>query len=98
MCLILLKSTISEKNEDVECIVMRNFFSYNVTPALLWLFLCEQKKKFGFDIYCNKMHMHCLKIAEKILCIANAQKNLIPGFGFLPKCPTSEKIALCNTI
>ena len=26
MCLILLKSTISEKNEDVECIVMRNFF------------------------------------------------------------------------
>ena len=26
VCLILLKSTISEKNEDVECIVMRNFF------------------------------------------------------------------------
>ena len=26
MCLILLKSTISEKNEDVECIVMRNCF------------------------------------------------------------------------
>ena len=26
MCLILLKSTISEKNEDVECIIMRNFF------------------------------------------------------------------------
>ena len=28
MCLILLKSAISEKNEDVECtsIVMRNFF------------------------------------------------------------------------
>ena len=28
MCLILLKSTISEKNEDVECtsIVMRSFF------------------------------------------------------------------------
>ena len=58
---------------------------------LLWLFLCEQKKKFGFDIYCNKMHMYCLKMAEKILCIANAQEFLIPGFGFLPKCPTSEK-------
>ena len=27
MCLTLLKSTISEKNEDVECIDMRNFFS-----------------------------------------------------------------------
>ena len=65
---------------------------------LLWLLLCEQKKKFGFDIYCNKMHMYCLKIAEKILCIANAQEILIPGFGFLPKCPTSEKVALCNTI
>ena len=26
MCLILLKSTISEKNEDVECNVMLNFF------------------------------------------------------------------------
>ena len=69
-----------------------------MTPVLLWLLLCEQKKKFGFDIYCNKMHMYCLKIAEKILCIANAQEILIPGFGFLPKCPTSEKVALCNTI
>ena len=58
---------------------------------LLWLFMCEQKKKFGFDIYCNKMHMYCFKIAEKILCIANAQEILIPGFGFLPKCPTSKK-------
>ena len=98
MCLILLKSTISEKNEDVECIVKRNFFSEIVTPVLLWLFLCEQKKKFGFDIYCNKMHMYCLKLAEKILWIANSQEILIPGFGFLPKCPTSEKEALCNTI
>ena len=26
MCLILLKNTISEKNEEGECIVMRNFF------------------------------------------------------------------------
>ena len=98
MCLILLKSTISEKNEDVECIVMRNFFSKIVTPVLLWLFLFEQKKKFGLDIYCNKMHMYCLKNAENILCIANAQEIFIPGFGFLPKCPTSEKVALCNTI
>ena len=73
-------------------------FSNIVTPVLLWLFLREQKKKFGFDIYCNKMHMFCLNIAEKILCIANAQEILIPGFGFLPKCPTSEKVALCNTI
>ena len=56
-----------------------------VTPVMLWLFLCEQKKKFGFDIYCNKMHMYCLKIAEKILCIANAQEIIIPGFGFLTK-------------
>ena len=46
-----------------------------MTHVLLWLFLCEQKKKFGFDIYCNKMHMYCLKIAEKILCIANAHAN-----------------------
>ena len=60
-----------------------------MTPVLLWLLLCEQKKKFGFDIYCNKMHMYCLKIAEKILCMANAQEILIPGFGFLPKCPTT---------
>ena len=49
-------------------------FFLNCAPVLLWLFLCEQKKKFGFDIYCNKMHMYCLKIAEKILCIANAQE------------------------
>ena len=62
------------------------------------LFRGEQKKKFGFDIYCNKMHMYCLKIAEKVLCIANAQEILKPGFGFLPKCPTIEKVALCNTI
>ena len=47
-----------------------------MTPVLLWLFLCEQKKKFEFDFYCNKMHMYCLKIAEKILCIANAQEIL----------------------
>lgn len=44
------------------------------------------------------MHMYCLKNAEKFLCIANAQEILIPGFGFLPKCPTGEKVALCNTI
>ena len=77
----------------------------NVSSCVTFFLNCDtcvamviQKKKFGFDIYCNKMHMYCLKIAEKILCIANAQGILIPGFGFLPKCPTSEKVALCNTI
>ena len=51
-------------------------FFLNCDTCVLWLFLCEQKRKLGFDIYCNKMHMYCLKIAEKILCIANAQEIL----------------------
>ena len=61
-----------------------------MTPVLLWLFLCEQKK-FGFDIYCNKMHMYCLKIAEKILCIANAQKNFDTGVWISPKMSHQRK-------
>ena len=58
---------------------------------LLWLFLCEQKKKFGFDIYCNKMHMYCLKIAGKNPMHSLCSRNFNTGVSISPKMSHQRK-------
>ena len=50
MCLMLLKSTISEKNEDVECIVMRNIF-LKLLHLCCYGYSCVNKRRNSGSIY-----------------------------------------------
>ena len=59
MCVISLKSTISEKNEDVECIITRNFF------LNFWHLCC-----YGYSCVNKRSNSGTIYIAIKCTCIA----------------------------